>query len=87
MSFAKRGEIYLVEFDPTRGSEIKKTRPAVVIQNDIGARSPSWRPSLHGSRLSRTRLKFSSDREGGTDCHCRRRSTLAKFAQLIAGVW
>lgn len=34
----KRGEIYLVDFDPTRGAEIKKTRPALVIQNDIGNR-------------------------------------------------
>ena len=30
-----RGEIYLVNFDPTIGSEIKKTRPALIIQNDI----------------------------------------------------
>ena len=30
-----RGEIYLVNFDPTLGSEIKKTRPALVIQNDV----------------------------------------------------
>lgn len=34
----KRGEIYLVNFDPTIGSEIKKTRPALVLQNDIGNR-------------------------------------------------
>jgi mRNA interferase MazF len=32
----KRGDVYLVSFDPTVGSEIKKTRPALVIQNDIG---------------------------------------------------
>jgi mRNA interferase MazF len=31
----RRGEIYLVSFDPTIGHEIQKTRPAVVIQNDI----------------------------------------------------
>ena len=30
-----RGEVYLVNFDPTIGSEIKKTRPALIIQNDI----------------------------------------------------
>lgn len=30
-----RGEVYLVTFDPTVGSEIQKTRPALVIQNDI----------------------------------------------------
>ena len=31
----KRGEIYLVNFDPSIGSEIKKVRPALVIQNNI----------------------------------------------------
>lgn len=30
-----RGEIYLVNFDPTVGSENRKTRPALVIQNNI----------------------------------------------------
>jgi mRNA interferase MazF len=34
----KRGEVYLVCCDPTVGAEIKKTRPALVIQNDIGNR-------------------------------------------------
>jgi mRNA interferase MazF len=34
----KRGEIYLVSFDPTVGHEIRKTRPALIIQNDIGNR-------------------------------------------------
>jgi mRNA interferase MazF len=29
-----RGEIWLVEFDPARGAEIQKTRPAVVIDVD-----------------------------------------------------
>jgi len=32
----RRGEIFLVSFDPAVGHEIKKTRPALVIQNDIG---------------------------------------------------
>ena len=31
----KRGEIYWVNLDPTIGSEIRKTRPAVVVSNDI----------------------------------------------------
>jgi mRNA interferase MazF len=35
MTFPRRGDIYLVEFDPARGHEIQKTRPAVVIQNDV----------------------------------------------------
>jgi len=36
MRFPKRGDVYLVEFDPARGHEIQKTRPALVIQNNIG---------------------------------------------------
>ena len=31
----KRGEIWWVNFDPSIGGEIKKTRPAVIISNDI----------------------------------------------------
>src|SRR3972149_901504 len=33
-----RGEIWLVNFDPGRGSEKKGMRPTLVIQNDIGNR-------------------------------------------------
>ena len=32
----KRGEIWLVDLDPTVGHEIRKLRPAVIIQNDYG---------------------------------------------------
>jgi len=31
----KRGEIYIVNFDPVIGSEISKSRPALVLQNDV----------------------------------------------------
>lgn len=30
----KRGDVFLVNFDPTIGSEIQKTRPALIIQNN-----------------------------------------------------
>ncbi len=33
-----RGDIFLVDFEPVRGSEQGKVRPALVIQNDIGNR-------------------------------------------------
>ncbi len=36
MQEVKRGEIWLVNLDPTIGHEIKKSRPALIIQNDIG---------------------------------------------------
>jgi len=31
---ATRGEVYLVQLDPTRGSEIRKTRPCLVVSPD-----------------------------------------------------
>ena len=34
----RRGEVYLVSLDPTVGAEIRKTRPAVVVQNDLANR-------------------------------------------------
>lgn len=55
-----RGQVYLVRLDPTVGSEIKKTRPCVVVSPDelndhlrtvmvapmtIGGRAYPWRPS------------------------------------------
>jgi mRNA interferase MazF len=47
-----RGEIWTVDFDPTRGAEIRKTRPAVVISRDKIGRLPlrivvpltDWKP-------------------------------------------
>ena len=38
MNFPRRGEIFLVGFDPTVGHEIQKTRPALIIQNDVSNR-------------------------------------------------
>jgi mRNA interferase MazF len=31
--------VYLVAFDPTLGAEIRKTRPALILQNDIANRA------------------------------------------------
>ena len=35
----KRGEVWLVQLDPTVGSEIRKTRPAVIVSNDAANRN------------------------------------------------
>ena len=35
-----RGEVWLVNFDPTVGAEIRKTRPAVVVSSDGVGRLP-----------------------------------------------
>jgi len=39
-STPRRGEIWLVNFDPTLGAEIRKTRPAVVVSSDAVGRLP-----------------------------------------------
>ena len=41
----RKGDVWLINLDPTIGAEIKKTRPAVIVSEDaIGAR--------HSQRLS-----------------------------------
>lgn len=35
----RRGDVYLVSLDPSLGSELGKTRPAVVLQNDLANHS------------------------------------------------
>lgn len=35
MISAKRGEIWLVDLNPTRGQEIQKTRPVIIISSDL----------------------------------------------------
>ncbi len=37
----KRGEVWWVEVDPAVGSEIRKTRPAVILSNDAANRNLS----------------------------------------------
>lgn len=37
----RRGDVVIVRLDPAEGGELKKTRPAVVVQNDIGNRNSS----------------------------------------------
>ncbi len=41
MAVVKRGEVYWVNLDPTVGTEIKKTRPALVVSpNDLNRALP-----------------------------------------------
>jgi mRNA interferase MazF len=49
----RRGDIYFVDFDAARGHEIRKTRPALIIQNYIGNRhSPVTIVAAITSKLS-----------------------------------
>jgi len=50
----KRGEVWLVHLDPTRGQEIQKIRPAVVISSEMFSSIPmliiipvaTWQPKF-----------------------------------------
>lgn len=35
----QRGDIWWVEFDPAVGSEVRKTRPAIIVSNDAANRN------------------------------------------------
>ena len=37
----RRGDVVIVRLDPAEGHEMKKTRPAVVVQNDVGNKNAS----------------------------------------------
>ena len=57
MTSPKRGEVWLVSFDPTLGAEIRKTRPALILQNDIANRaSPITIVAAVTSRFDDARL-------------------------------
>lgn len=36
----KQGEVYLINLDPTIGAEIKKTRPAIIVNDDALGKLP-----------------------------------------------
>jgi mRNA interferase MazF len=38
VTYPRRGEVYWVDFDPPLGAEIQKTRPTLILQNDIANR-------------------------------------------------
>ena len=64
----KAGEIWLAQLDPTLGSEIKKTRPCVVISpEDMNAhlRTVIVAPMTTGSRPARFRIALSFQGQQG----------------------
>ncbi len=70
-TFPKRGEIYLVPFDPAQGSEINKTRPALILQNNLGNQfSPITIVAALTSKTGHRRFPFQvfiSAPEGGIE--------------------
>jgi mRNA interferase MazF len=82
MSYPKRGSVYLVNLDPTLGSEIKKTRPGVIIQNNIGNQYSSVTivaPITTGEKSNYPIEVFVKAPEGGLD-----KNSLIKLDQIRA---
>lgn len=67
--FPKRGEVWLVNWNPGRGSEQAGKRPALVIQNDIGnKRAPTTIVAAISSSLRLYPMNVEiSPPEGGLD--------------------
>ena len=71
LAWPRRGEVWVVALDPAIGSEIRKTRPAVIIQNDVGNRwSPATIVAAITSRTARDRYPIQVEEaapEGGLE--------------------
>lgn len=70
----RRGEVYVVNFDPSIGSEIQKRRPALILQNNIGNRYSNTTivaaiSSQFDARLYPTEV-YIEPREGGLEKPC-----------------
>ncbi|MCU0653057.1 MAG: type II toxin-antitoxin system PemK/MazF family toxin [Candidatus Pacebacteria bacterium] len=70
----RRGDVYLVDFDPAVGCEIRKSRPALIVQNDVGNRySPlvivAAITSQFGGKIYPTEVPINAKDAGiGRDC-------------------
>jgi mRNA interferase MazF len=93
----KRGEIWLIDFDPTVGAEIRKVRPAVVISVDTVGRLPlrmvvpitDWKPQ-HASYPWFVELPASPTngltKDSGADAFQTKSVSVARFVQRLGDV-
>lgn len=90
----RKGDIWMVDFNPTQGSEIDKCRPAVVISADDVGRLPlrivvpvtDWKPRYNDSpwftHLSATALTGLS-KESGADGFQVKSVSLQRFKEKL----
>ena len=74
----ERGSVVTVRFDPAEGSEIRKTRPAVVVSNDVACRFDAVVQVVPLTRLPERRLRPYESRVDSTG------SGVAKPSRLVA---
>ena len=74
----ERGTVVTVRFDPTQGSEIRKTRPAVLVSNDVACRFDAVVQVVPLTRLAERELRPYESRIDSAG------SGLAKPSRLVA---
>ncbi len=93
----KQGEIWLLSLDPTVGAEIKKTRPAVIVNDDSLGRLPlkiivpltDWKDRYS---IAPWMIKIEPDVENGlaktssADCFQVRSVSQERFVKKIGGL-
>lgn len=93
----RRGEIWLVDFDPVVGAEIRKIRPALVISVDVIGRLPlrmvvpitDWKPQYNDYPWI-VELPASPsnqlDKDSGADAFQTKSVSLARFVRRLGQV-
>lgn len=78
--FPRRGEIWLVNWNPARGSEQAGKRPALVIQNDVGnEKAPTTIVAAISSKVRPYPINVKlNPRESGL-----RRTSIVKSSQIL----
>lgn len=93
----KQGEIWLINLDPTLGAEIKKTRPAIIVNNDTLGRLPlkiivpitEWKENY---RIAPWMIKIEPDNQNNlnkisaADCFQVRSLSELRFAKQLGSV-
>jgi mRNA interferase MazF len=93
----KRGEVWLIDFDPSVGAEIRKIRPAVVISMDTIGRLPlrmvvpitDWKP-LYASFPWFVELPATREnglmKDSGADCFQTKSLSENRFVQHVGEI-
>lgn len=78
--FPKRGEIWVVNWNPARGSEQAGRRPALIIQNDIGNEKA---PKTIVAAISSTVRKYPMNVEVRPPEGGLKRASIIKTSQIL----
>jgi mRNA interferase MazF len=78
--FPKRGEIWIVNWNPARGSEQAGKRPALIIQNDIGNEKA---PTTIVAAISSTVKKYPMNVEVRSPEGGLKRASIIKTSQIL----